>query len=394
LAFLLTGLLGCSRGSQGEPAAAAGAKAPGSPATTAPASSAPGSTPSASPAVPASTAQPSAGAPGAAPIAPGSPIAAAGAAASPTAPAPLPELPAEKLPAVVAKVNGQAINKDELVKVAKQASEQVSRQTGTPPTRSADFYRKVLDNLVSRTLLLQEAKTQGVVVTDDEAKAQVAELRAKFPDQAAFAKVLQENGMTEADLLREAKDAFAVQKFIDSRVLADLKVTDDEAKAFYDKNQDQMKRPERVHLRHILVRADKDAKPEDKAKAKAKADALLVKAKAGEDFAKLATENSDDPGSAKRGGDLSWVSHGQTVEPFEKAAFALAKPNDLSPVVESQFGYHIIQLLEHQPAGLAPFADVKDQIGAFLKRQQSQEKVQAYLENLRAKAKGKIEVFI
>jgi peptidyl-prolyl cis-trans isomerase C len=206
--------------------------------------------------------------------------------------------------------------------------------------------------------------------------------------------VLQENGMTEADLLREAKDAFAVQKFIDTKVLADLKVTDEQAKAFYDKNQEQMKRPERVHVRHILVRADKDAKPEDKAKAKAKADALLVKAQAGEDFAKLATENSDDPGSAKRGGDLSWVSRGQTVEPFEKAAFALAKPNDLSPVVESQFGYHIIQLLEHQPAGLSSFPDVKDQIGLFLKRQQSQEKVQAYLENLRAKSKSKIEVFI
>ncbi|HVT57879.1 MAG TPA: peptidylprolyl isomerase [Thermoanaerobaculia bacterium] len=393
IVFLLTGLLGCSRGSRGEqPASGAAAAAGGK--TTAPASATPADAKTAAPAsaAPTGTTAP----PGAAAGSPSQPGAAAPASSAPAAAAPAPAaLPPEKLPAVVAKVNGQAINKDELLKVAKQASEQMSRQTGAPPTPSADFYRKVLDNIVARTLLLQEARTQGVVVTDDEAKAQVADLRSKFPDPAAFAKVLKENGMTEDELLREAKDAYAVQRFIETKVLADLKVSDEQAKAFYDKNQDQMKRPERVHLRHILIKSAKDAKPEDKAKAKAKAEELLAKAKAGGDFAKLASESSeDDPGSKTRGGDLSWVTRGSTVEPFEKAAFALTKPNELSPVVETQFGYHVIQLLERQPPGITPFPDVKDQIAAFLKRQQSQEKVQAYVEILRAKAKGKIEVFI
>src|SRR6185295_8981149 len=119
---------------------------------------------------------------------------------------------------------------------------------------------------------------------------------------------------------------------------------------------------------------------------------LLARAKGGEDFAKLASENSDDPGSKQRGGDLDWVARGQTVEPFEKAAFALQKPNELSPVVETQFGYHVIQLLEHKPADVVPFDQVKERISAFLKQRQSQDQFQAHLKELRAKAK--VETFI
>ena len=124
----------------------------------------------------------------------------------------------------------------------------------------------------------------------------------------------------------------------------------------------------------------------------AKADDLLVKLKAGGDFAKLATENSDDPGSKIKGGDLGWVSKNQTVPPFEQAALALKTPGELSPVVESEYGYHIIKLVEHQDAGPVPFPEVKDRIGDFLKQKQQQEKVQDYIKGLRAK--GKVEEFI
>jgi parvulin-like peptidyl-prolyl isomerase len=169
-------------------------------------------------------------------------------------------------------------------------------------------------------------------------------------------------------------------------------VSDVEVKAFYDKNQEQMKRPERVHVRHVLVKVDKGATAEAKQKARAKADDVLAKAKGGADFAKLASESSDDPGSKQHGGDLSWVARGQTVPPFEAAAFALKKPNDLSPVVETEYGYHVIQLLAHEDAGVVPLAEVKDRIAEFLKQQQQQSKVQDHLKAL--KAKGKVEVFI
>src|SRR6185503_18555968 len=102
----------------------------------------------------------------------------------------------------------------------------------------------------------------------------------------------------------------------------------------------------RLHLRHILVGANAKTSPADRQKARQKAEDLLKRLKAGEDFAQLAMANSDDTGSKLKGGDLGWVTRGQTPPSFEKAAFALAKPNDLSPVVESPFGFQIVQLLE------------------------------------------------
>jgi parvulin-like peptidyl-prolyl isomerase len=137
---------------------------------------------------------------------------------------------------------------------------------------------------------------------------------------------------------------------------------------------------------------DKSASDVERQKAKEKAESLLAKIKAGGDFAKLAEEVSDDPGSKTKGGDLGWVPRGQTVKGFETAAFALSTPNELSGVVQTEYGYHIIQLIEHQDAGVVPFAEVKDKIGEFLKQKAEQEKVQDHLKQLRAK--GKVEIFV
>jgi peptidyl-prolyl cis-trans isomerase C len=383
LVFLLSGLLGCSHGSQGEQQAGGG-KSPAPAATAAGSATAP-ATGTAAPGSATAPAPPGAAA-GATPQAAPGTGATAGATATPPAP-PQPLAP-DKIPAVVAKVNGAPINKGELLKTAEQVHSQM--MPNAPET--AEFYRRVLDNLVARELLLQEAKAAGITASDVEVNKQLTELKSRFPSPEKFQEELKKEGMTEAELAQKARDAYVMQKLVESKVINGLAVSDAEIKAFYDKNQEQMKRPERVHLRHVLIKVAKGASAEDKQKAKAKAEDVLAKAKAGGDFAKLATENSDDPGSKVRGGDLSWVSRGQTVPPFEAAAFALKKPNDLSPVVETDFGYHVIQLLEHEDAGVVPLAEVKDKIGEFLKQKQQQEKVQDHIKALRAK--GKVEVFI
>jgi parvulin-like peptidyl-prolyl isomerase len=145
-------------------------------------------------------------------------------------------------------------------------------------------------------------------------------------------------------------------------------------------------------VRHILVHAEANAPAADKEKARAKAEDLLKRIQKGEDFAKLASENSDDPGSKIRGGDLPPFTHGQMVPAFDKAAFALTKLNELSPVVESPFGYHVIQLVGKEAATVAPFEMVKGQIAEFLKQKQSQQALAAHVQELRSK--GKVETFI
>jgi len=297
-----------------------------------------------------------------------------------------------KLPAVVAKINGVAIKKAQLVEEAAQMRQQIAQTQGFQAPLSSDFYKQVLDGIIARTLLTQEAKAQNVTVSDAEVEQQIAQIRSRAANPKAYQDALAANGMTEATLRQRIKSEGAVQKFLQTKVLAGVTVSDQVAKDFYDKNQDKMKRPERVHVRHILLRAEASAPAADKAKAKAKAEDLLKRAQKGEDFGKLASENSEDPGSKIRGGELPWFTHGQMVPPFDKAAFALTKPNELSPVVESPFGYHVIQLVEKQDASVAPFDMVKAQIEEFLKQKQSQQVLAAHVQELRTK--GKVETFL
>jgi parvulin-like peptidyl-prolyl isomerase len=175
-------------------------------------------------------------------------------------------------------------------------------------------------------------------------------------------------------------------------VAGDIEITDQTTREFYEKNKAQIRSPERLHLRHILVGTTAQTPLAEKQKARQKAEDLLKRLKAGEDFAQLAVGNSDDNGSRLKGGDLGWVLKGQTVPQFEKAAFALARPNDMSGVVESPFGFHIIQLLERQAAGAMPYEQVKDRIAGMLRQRQTQRQVEARVRELRAK--GKVEVFI
>ena len=149
-------------------------------------------------------------------------------------------------------------------------------------------------------------------------------------------------------------DAY-LQKFNDEHK-PDAKVIDAQVKALYAAKKDTFKAPAQVHIAHILV-MDKDD-----AAAKAKADKLLAEAQAGADFAKLAKDNSSDASSAVKGGDLGLVPHGKTVPEFEAAAFALDKPNQLSPVVKTQFGYHIIKLFEKKPERIKSLEEVRPEL--------------------------------
>jgi peptidyl-prolyl cis-trans isomerase C len=346
---------------------------------------------------PAATAKPAAGQTTPAPATPAAPAAAAqapGAAPGQPAaaqPAPKPVDPA-KLPPVVARVNGKEIKKDDLLKEVKGVQARMAQQGAPAEAAPAGLYQQVLDGMIARTLLEGDARTQGVSVTDDEVKKQLDQTRGQFPNPEAFKKALADEGVTEAQLQDNFKRQMMIQKYIQTKVVDASKITDADTKAFYDQNKDKMKQPERLHLRHILVKVEKDAPAADKQKAKAKAEGLMARLKKGEDFAKLATENSDDPGSKANGGDLSWVSRGDTVEPFEKAAFAMKTKNEMSPVVESPFGFHIIQLLERQDESTVPYDQVKEKITEFLKQRQAQQGVQERIQALKAKAK--VETFI
>ncbi|GAB3628718.1 Peptidyl-prolyl cis-trans isomerase D [Pandoraea terrae] len=146
--------------------------------------------------------------------------------------------------------------------------------------------------------------------------------------------------------------------------------SDDDLQKLYKDNVARYKTDEQRRVSHILIAAPADATPGDRAKAKAKADQLLAQLhKNPNDFAKLASENSDDPGSKSKGGDLGFFGRGAMVKPFEDAAFAM-KDGDLSDVIKTDFGYHILKLTGIKPAQTKPFEEVKGELAAEWRQQQ------------------------
>jgi peptidyl-prolyl cis-trans isomerase C len=176
-------------------------------------------------------------------------------------------------------------------------------------------------------------------------------------------------------------DGVLANELLKEEVLDKLTITEADAKKYYENHQSQFKIPEKVRVRHILIRADKSSSEEVRKKSKEKAEEVLKKAKSGEDFAKLAMEYSDDPGSKTKGGDLGFFERGRMVPAFEEAAFKL-NPGEVSGVVETTYGFHIIKMEEKKKEENEPFEKIKDKVMNKARDEIRNEKVKAYLDQV------------
>jgi len=340
------------------------------------AQTAPAATPAATPA------QPDAGQPAAAAQAPGA------AAAQPGQEAPPKPVPAV-LPQVLATIDGQPVGRDELESAVKDAEARAGR--AVPPTERDAVYRGLLDRVILFRLLASEAKVRGVTVTPQEVTDRIAQIKQQFPSEAEFQKELTKRHTTMAQLQEEQRRDLINAKTIEAEVAPRLSVTPQELDTFYKGNPDQFKEQESVRASHILIGVAKDAAPAAKQAARTEAEGVLKRVKAGEDFAALAKQYSKDPGSAAVGGDLNYFPKGQMVPAFDAAAFAL-KTGEVSDLVETEFGFHIIKLTDRRTGRTVPLEEVKDRLEGFLKQRKQQELVQQYLLGL--KAKYRVEVLI
>jgi parvulin-like peptidyl-prolyl isomerase len=323
--------------------------------------------------------------PGASPATAATPGAAGGLGGDPSA-AQTPLTP-ETLPEVVARVNRYEVARNDLVQAVGEAQSQWA-QRGQPQQPTLTFVRGVLDHIIDQILLEQDGDAAGATAPAAEVEQQLAAMRARAPTPQQFAMFMEQRGVTEEKLREQIRRKLTVERHL-TQMLVRKPIEDAEAWAFYEQNPDMMKTPERRHLRHILVRSDPKAPQADQTAAQKKAEGILARLRKGEDFAKLALETSDDPMSKSRGGDLSWVMRGQTVPPFEQAAFALENVNDVSAVVQSDSGYHIIQMVAIEPEGTVDFETAKPKIVAWLQQKSVQEQVAAKVKALRQKAKVK-----
>jgi peptidyl-prolyl cis-trans isomerase C len=315
----------------------------------------------------------------------GQPAAGQPAAGQPPAPKPMPA----QMPDVLARVNGEAIERWEFDNAVKRME---ARAGGpVPPEKRDEVLRGVLDQLVAYHLLAQESRSRKIPIADTDVDARVGEIRKSFPDEQTFTQTMAAQGLTVEQVRTQARTSLEVGKVIDAEVMSTIAVQDAEVNAFYQQNVARFKQGESVHASHILIGVPANATPEQKTEAKTKAQAALKQVRGGTDFATLARAQSQDPGSAPNGGDLGFFPKGQMTPAFETAAFAL-KPGAVSALVETPFGFHIIKVHERRAPRTAPFAEVSGQIKDFLVQGQREQKLQQFVEQV--KSKSKVEILV
>jgi peptidyl-prolyl cis-trans isomerase C len=312
------------------------------------------------------------------------PAAAAQKPAEPAAP-PKP-LPAE-LPEVLARVNGQPVTKADFDRLVKNVE---AGRGPIPADKRDEVLRSVLDQLITYNVLKQEAAARKLTIPDADVDAQAAQMQKQFPSEAEFNKALAARNATVAQLKADARVDMAINKMMEAELASTTAATDADAQDFYAKNPDKFKQGETVRASHILVEAKEGVDEATRKVARAKIDGILKRAKAGEDFAALAKENSAD-GSAGQGGDLGFFPRGQMVPAFDQAVFAL-KPGEISDVVTTPFGYHIIKLTEKKEASTIPLETVKPRVLEFLTNQKRQQRVDSFINEVKKRAK--IEVLV
>lgn len=246
------------------------------------------------------------------------------------------------------------------------------------------FNLGVLNGYIDRSILYQEAVAGGTAITDSTHAWFVNRFIQSMGGKERLETYLGRFGISRDELEEVIRRDLMVRSFIDNNVAADVNVTEEDARAYYDKNPEFFTTKESVHARHIIVRTDSSDTPEQRAEEREKIDKALARVRSGEEFQKVAAEASEGP-SAKNGGDLGYFTRADMVQPFADVAFSL-EPGQVSDVVETRFGFHIIKVVDHRDAGTAAFEDVKDRLVEALQQRRVGEALENHLKRTRSTA--------
>jgi parvulin-like peptidyl-prolyl isomerase len=294
------------------------------------------------------------------------------------------------LPDTVAVVEGTEIKKADLEKAFdNMLAQRKMAPSAIPEDQRIQGYRIVLEDMVIDKLLAK--RSADTKVSDDEIKGQWERIKGNFGSEEELKKQIEAAGETVDKVKKGLHDRLAEEHWLDAQIGDKANVSDADAEDFYKKNPDAFKQPEQVRASHILVKVDKDAKPEEVAQKQKAAQAIADRVKKGEDFGKLAKELSEDPSAKENSGDLDFFTKDRMVPEFSNAAFAMKK-DQISDPVRSDFGFHIIKVTDRKEAETVSLDKAKPQLLAFLKQQKKQTAIQKVVEDIRSKADVKINL--
>jgi peptidyl-prolyl cis-trans isomerase C len=297
-----------------------------------------------------------------------------------------PEVPVEKaLPGDVAvSVDGKVMKKADLNKDIEEKFKAIKDKVPADKQKELkeNLKKQLVEVFIMKTLLSNEVEKRKIAVTDEEVKKALEGIKASLPPGKKIEDILKENKLTNEDI----KLAVKVEKLKDMESSKKAKPTDQEISKFYNENREKLfLQPASVHVRHILVTLKKEDDEKTKAQKKAKIEDLRKQLLNGGDFADLAMKNSDCP-SKEAGGDLSYIKKGQMVKEFETAAFSQEK-NAIGPVITTQYGYHIVQVLDKIPEKKVALNEVKGKISSYLEQRKKMEIFSEYVKKIREQAK-------
>ncbi len=284
---------------------------------------------------------------------------------------------------IAARVNGEEISASELDAQAERLVQQSPQMFEGPEgeARLLDFKRRLLESMIDNILVRQGAEERGIVVTDEEIDAQLEELKASFPSEDDFEIALADANITLDALRQQIHDQLVTQRLMEELVGSDL-VTKSDIDAYYEDHREDFSQHATTRASHILF------DPDDKETA----EEVLAEIKAGADFAELAEKHSKDPVSGAQGGDLGWSDPQQPFVPEFQAALDELEVGEISELVETEFGWHIIIVEDKIEERQQPLDEVSSQIEQLILQERNIDALQSFLDEIRERSE--IEILI
>ncbi|MBN1566923.1 MAG: peptidylprolyl isomerase [Acidobacteria bacterium] len=292
----------------------------------------------------------------------------------------------EKSDLVVLTVFGEPVTEKQVLTAISLLAREKQAPSNPGQPRNVTLFMGAIDNIISSAALKNQAKELNIDSDPARTDQQIESLKKQFPSPEEFQKALAAQNTSEAQLRKNVEDSIKMQRVIDHAVKDVPPAGDDDIAKFYENNPKSFASPDRVHAAHILLLVDRKATPEQKEEIRKKIEGIRADIEAGKiTFEDAAKNFSQDKGTVPRGGDLGFFGRGNMVKPFEDAAFA-GEPGTLTPVIESEYGFHVIKIIEKKSAGTISLEEAKPQIKQYLDQQNKRRVMQQYVKDLKAKA--------
>ncbi|MDP3696180.1 MAG: peptidylprolyl isomerase [Desulfocapsaceae bacterium] len=294
---------------------------------------------------------------------------------------------------VIARVNDKPIKESTLTPEVNKNLKKYSKfgVTTVAPELLLTLKKKALNKIINDEVLAQASQKYDIPDIEQKLKEELASQKKRYKTPEEFEQFLKAKHLSEEELLISLRRKLQMNAYLDSVGVLHCEPTKEEILAYYEQGKENFKKKEKVKVRHILVQVEENSDQAKQETARQKAESILKKIQAGQDFATLAEEQSDCLRSKKQGGELDFVERGFMPPEFDDIAFSIEKER-ISEVIKTKYGYHILQVLEKDPAGYLSLDQVRDYIKKYLEERYVSRLRLEHVDKLRKEAK--IEIFL